>query len=98
MFTQDFIVCDDLVIPMIIGRDFTVSNYRSVIWMRQKTKKVTQDDRIAIKVEKPVRGKTLSTTRRVAIPPRHFAKFELECDMLEGKFKIQPEPFLQQRE
>ena len=25
-------------------------------------------------------------------------KFELECDMLEGKFEIKPEPFLQQRE
>ena len=98
MFTQDFIVYDDLVKPMIIGRDFTVSNYIGVPWMRQGMKKVTQDDRIVIKVEEPVRGKTLSTTRRIAIPPRHFTKFELECDMLEGKFKIKPEPFLQQRE
>ena len=71
---------------MIIGRDFTVSNYIGVTWMRQGTKKVTQDHRIVIKVEGPVRGKTLSTTRRIAIPPRHFVKFEVECDMLEGKF------------
>ena len=98
MFTQDFVVCDDLVRPMIIGRDFTVSNYIGVKWTRQGMKKVTQNDRIVIEVEEPVRGKTLSTIRRIAIPPRHFAKFELECDMLEGKFKIKPEPFLQQRE
>ena len=49
-------------------------------------------------MEEPARGKTLSTTRRITITPRHFAKFELECDMLEGKFEIKPEPFLQQRE
>ena len=98
MFTQDFVVCDDLVRPMIIGRYFTVSNYIGVTWMRQGMKKVTQDDRIVIEMEELVRGKTLSTTRRIAIPPRHFMKFELECDMLEGKFEIKPEPFLQQRE
>ena len=28
IFVQDFIVCDDLVRPIIIGRDFTVSNYK----------------------------------------------------------------------
>ena len=32
------------------------------------------------------------------IPPKHYAEFELECDRLEGKFKIKPEPSLQQRE
>ena len=37
-------------------------------------------------------------TRRIVIPPRQYAEFELECDKLEGKFKIKPEPFLQQRE
>ena len=98
MFTQDFVVCDYLVRPMIIGKDFTVSNYICVAWMRQGMKKMTQDDRIVIEVEESVRGKTLSTTRRIAIPPRNFAKFELECDILEGKFEIKPEPFLQERE
>ena len=29
IFVQDFIVCEDLVRPIIIGRDFTVSNF---IW------------------------------------------------------------------
>ena len=75
MFTQDFIVCYDLVRPMILGRDFTVSNYIGVTWMRQGMKKVKQDDRIVIEVEEPVRGKTLSTIRRIVIPPRHFMKF-----------------------
>ena len=39
MFTLDFVVCDDLVRPMIIGRAFTVSNYTGVAWMRQGMKR-----------------------------------------------------------
>ena len=98
IFTQDFVVCDDLVRPIIIRRYFTVNNYTGIIWMRQGTKKVTQDDRVVIEVEEPARGKTLLAMRKIAIPPRHYAKFELECDELEGRFEIKPEPFLQQKE
>ena len=39
IFTQDFIVCDNLVRPIIIGRDFMVNNYIGIIWTRQGTKK-----------------------------------------------------------
>ena len=67
------------------------------MWTRQGTKKVTQDDRVVIEVEEPARGKTLST-RRIAIPLRQYAILELECDELQGRFEIKPEPFLQQRE
>ena len=42
IFTQDFVVCDDLVRPIIIRRDFTVNNYIDIIGMRQGTKKVTR--------------------------------------------------------
>ena len=98
IFVQDFIICEDLVRPIIIGRDFTVSNFIGIIWTKQGTKKVTQDDRVVIEVKEPARSKTLSMTRRIVIPPRQYAEFELECDELEGKFKIKPEPFLQQRE
>ena len=66
--------------------------------MRQGTKKVTQDDRVVIEVEEPASRKTLLMTRKIAIPPRHYAEFELECDELEGRFEIRPEPFLQQKE
>ena len=94
VFMQDFVICDDIVRPLIIGQDFTVSNYTGIIWMRQGTKKVTQDDRVVIEIEEPARGKMLSMTRKIAIPPRHYAEFELECDKLEGKFEIKPKPFL----
>ena len=57
IFVQDFIVCEDLVRPIIIGRDFTVSNFIGVIWMRQGMKKVMQDDRVVIEVKEPVEAK-----------------------------------------
>ena len=98
IFVQDFVICEDLVRPIIIGRDFTVGNFIGIIWTKQGMKKVTQDDRVVIKVEEPARGKTLSMMRRIATPPRQYAEFELECDELEGKSEIKPEPFLQQRE
>ena len=98
IFTQNFMVCDDLFKPIIIGRDFTINNYIGIIWKRQGTKKVMQDDRVVIEVEEPARWKTLMMMRKIAIPPRHYAEFELKCDELEGKFEIRPEPFLQHKE
>ena len=74
IFTQEFVISDKLVRPIIIGTDFTVSNFIGIIWTKQGTKKVTQDDRVVIEVKEPARGKTLLTTRRIAIPPRHYAK------------------------
>ena len=97
IFTQEFVMCDELVRPIIIGRDFTVSNFIGIIWTKQGKKKVTQDNLVVIEVKELARGKTLLMTRRIAIPPRH-AKIELECDELQGKFEIKPELFLQQKE
>ena len=97
IFTQEFVICDELVRPIIISRDFTVSNFIGIIWTKQGTKRVTQDDRVVIEVKEPAREKTLLMTRRIAILPRHYAKIELECDELQGKFEIKPEPFLQQK-
>ena len=34
----------------------------------------------------------------MAIPPRSYAVFDLECEELEGKYEIKPKPFLTQGE
>ena len=83
---------------MIIGQDFTVNNFIGIAWTRQGTKKITQDDKLVIEIEEPMRRRTLISTRKVAIPPRSYAVFDLECKELEGKFKIKPNPFLTQGE
>ena len=97
-FSQEFVVCNDLVRPMIIGRDFTVNNFIGIAWTRQGTKKITQDDKLVIEIAEPMRQRTLISTRKVAIPPRSYAVFDLECEELEGKYKIKPNPFLTQGE
>ena len=98
IFSQEFVVCNDLVRPMIIGRDFTVNNFIGIAWTRQGTKKITQDDKLVIEIEEPMRRRTLISTRKVPIPPRSYAVFDLECEELEGKYEIKPNPFLTQGE
>ena len=57
IFTQEFVVCENLVRPIIIGRDFTVNNFIGIAWTRQGTKKVTKDDKLVIEIEEPMRKK-----------------------------------------
>ena len=77
IFIQEFVVCDNLVRPIIIGRGFTVNNFIGIAWTRQGKKKVTKNDKIVIEIE-PMRKKTLTTTRKVTIPPRSYAVFDVE--------------------
>ena len=98
IFIQEFVVCDNLVRPIIIGRDFTVNNFIGIAWTRQGTKKVTKDDKIVIEIEEPMRKKTLTKTRKVMIPPRSYAVFDVEGEEWEGKYEIRQNPFLKQRE
>ena len=95
---QEFVVCDNLVRPIIIGRDFAVNNFIGIAWTRQGTKKVTKDDKIVIEIEEPMRKKTLTMTRKVTIPRRSYAVFDVEGKEWEGKYEIRPSPFLKQRE
>ena len=80
-FKQEFVVCDKLVRPMILECDFTVTQYISVIWTRQGTKKITHDDNTVIELEETSSGKVLITMRRIPIPPRHYAALDLECNI-----------------
>ena len=98
IFTQEFVVCENLVRPIIIGRDFMVNNFIGIAWTRQGTKKVTKDDKLVIEIEEPTRKKTLTTTRKVTIVPRSYAVFDMEGEEWEGKYEIKPIPFLKQRE
>ena len=36
IFTQEFVICDELVRPMIIGRDITFGIFIGIIWTRDK--------------------------------------------------------------
>ena len=60
---------------------------------KTRNQKGDQDYRVVIEVEEPARGKALMMMKKIVIPPRYHAEFELECD----EFEIRPEPFLQQK-
>ena len=96
IFIQEFVVGDNLVRPIII--DFTVNNFIGIALTRQGTKKVTKNDKIVIEIEEPMRKKTLTMTRKVTIPPRSYAVFDVEGEEWKGKYEIRPNPFLKQRE
>ena len=61
-------------------------------------KKITQNNKLVIEIEEPMGRRTLISTRKVAIFPRNYAVFDLECEELEGKYEIKPNPFLTQGE
>ena len=65
---------------------------------KTRNKEGHQDDKLVIEIEEPTRRKTLITTRKVTIPPRNYAVFDIECEEWEGKYEIKPNPFLRQRE
>ena len=94
IFTQEFVVCDHLVRPITIGRDVMVNNFIGIAWTRQGTKKGTKDDKLVIEIEEPMRKKTLTMTRKVTIPPRSYAVFDIKGEEWEGKYEIKPNPFL----
>ena len=98
IFTQEFVVCENLVRPIIIGRDFTVNNFIGIAWTRQGTKKVTKDDKLVIEIEEPMKKKTLTTMRKVMILPRSYAVFDMEGEEWEGKYEIKPNPFLRENQ
>ena len=98
IFTQEFVVCNNLVRPIIIGRDFMVNNFMDIVCTRQGTKKVTKDDKLVIEIEEPMRKKTLTMMRKVTIPPRSYTLFGIKGEEWEGKYETKPNPFLKQQE
>ena len=43
-FTQSFIVCRHMECPIILGTDFTVMNFISVVWTREGTRKMIRSN------------------------------------------------------
>ena len=96
-FVQEFVVCDNLVRPIIIGRDFTVNNFIGIAWTRQgqrRSPKMKNSNRNRRTNEK----EDIDYNKKVTIPPRSYAVFDVEGEEWEGKYEIRPNPFLKQRE
>ena len=79
-FTQSFIVCRHMQQPVILGTDFTPTNFVGVIWTREGTRKMIRSNGSTV-MELPdtTSGVPLVLARSVKIQPGGNLEVPLEC-------------------
>ena len=79
-FTQSFIVCRHMQRPIILGTDFTSTNFVGVIWTREGTRKMIRSNGSTV-MELPdtTSGVPLVLARSVKIRPGGNLEVPLEC-------------------
>ena len=79
-FTQKFIVCSNQTRPIILGKDFTSKNCIGVVWTKQGSRKVVDNDcKVIMEVHKQTTDIPLSLTSSIRIPPHTIAVAVVEC-------------------
>ena len=82
-FTQKFIVCSNQTRPIILGKDFTSKNCIGVIWTKQGSRKMVDDDcKVIMEVHEQTTDILLSLTSSIRIPPHTIAVAVVECARL----------------
>ena len=79
-FTQSFIVCRHMQRPVILGTDFISTNFVSIIWTREGTRKMIRSNGSTV-MELPdtTSGVPLVLARSVKIQPGGNLEVPLEC-------------------
>ena len=79
-FMQKFIVCSNQTRPIILGKDFTSRNCIGVIWTKQGSRKMIDDDcKVIMEVHEQTTDIPLSLTSSIRIPPHTIAVAFVEC-------------------
>ena len=79
-FTQKFIVCNNQTRPIILGKDFAAKNCIGIVWMKQGSRKMIDDDcKVIMEVEEQTTDIPLSLTNSIRIPPHTIAVAVVEC-------------------
>ena len=79
-FTQKFIVCNNQTRPIILGKDFAAKNCIGVVWMKQGSRKMIDDDcKVIMEVKEQTTDIPLSLTNSIRIPPHTIAVAVVEC-------------------
>ena len=79
-FTQKFIVCNNQTRPIILGKDFASRNCIGVVWTKQGSRKMIDDDcKVTMEVHKQTTDIPLSLTNSIRIPPHTIAVAVVEC-------------------
>ena len=80
-FTQKFIVCTNQTRPVILGKDFSARNCIGVIWTKQGSRKMIDDDNTTImEVFKQTTDIPLSLANPIRIPPHSIVVAVVECN------------------
>ena len=79
-FTQSFIVCKHMQQPVILGTDFTSTNFVSIIWTREGMRKMIRSNGFTV-MELPdmTSGIPLVLARSIKIRPGGNLEVPLEC-------------------
>ena len=79
-FTQSFIVCRYMEHPIILGTDFTVTNFVGVVWTREGTCKMIQSNgSTVIELPDTTSGIPLVLVQSMKIRPGGNLEVPLEC-------------------
>ena len=73
-FTQKFIVCNNQTRPIILGKDFAAKNCIGIVWTKQGSRKMIDDDgKTIMEVREQTTDVPLSLTNPIRIPPHTIA-------------------------
>ena len=73
-FTQKFIVCNNQTRPIILGKDFPSQNCIGVMWTKQGSRKMIDDDcKVIMEVHEQTTDIPLSLANSIRIPPHTIA-------------------------
>ena len=79
-FTQKFIVCNNQTRPIILGKDFEAKNCIGVVWTKQGSRKMIDDDcKVIMEVKEQTTDMPLSLANSIRIPPHTIAVAVVEC-------------------
>ena len=79
-FTQKFIVCNNQTRPIILGKDFASKNCIGVVWTKQGSRKMIDDDcKVIMEIKEQTTDIPLSLTNSIRILPHTIAVAVVEC-------------------
>ena len=80
-FTQKFIVCTNQTRPVILGKDFAARNCIGVIWTKQGSRKMIDDDnKVIMEVHEQTKDVPLSLVNSIRIPQNSVVVAAVECN------------------
>ena len=79
-FTQKFIVCNNQTRPIILGKDFASKNCIGIVWTKQGSWKMIDDDcKVIMEIKEQTTDIPLSLANSIRIPPHTIAVAVVEC-------------------